>query len=270
MTPNQDRSGDGLKMDKRENGHIDDGALLALLDGELEGEALREAEEHAADCASCADRRDQLRFAARRVTAALEASDVDSPFTEMPEALREAARQAPTPIASARSARVARMSRRSIATAAGLTLVLAAGAYAIPGSPVRAWVDEGVTALAELVGGGEEAPTAPVPSAVSVAPFEGRILVSVNDPAEALQVTISLTDATRAAATALNASFTAEEGRLDVADAAGELFIMLPRDAESGSVVVGGIEVARLEAGTLVRTEAAADAPAEILIDTDG
>ena len=138
-------------MSHHRDPHVDDGALLALLDGELSAEERRRVENHATGCAVCAARRDELRFAVRRVTSALEVMDVPAAWVEMPEALREAARSAPVPLASARAARsgwrigwrIGWMGRRSVAVAAGLTLLLAAGAYAVPGSPVRGWVDGG-------------------------------------------------------------------------------------------------------------------------------
>ena len=254
-------------MNTRENTHIDDGALLALLDGELNAEERRHVEAHAGRCSECSERRDQLRFASRRVTATLEAGDAPSPWAEMPEALRQAYRDAPRQITSARSSRAGWMGRRSVATAAGLTLLLAAGAYAIPGSPVRGWVDDGIESIAALIGGGDAEPG---PSAVSVEPAGGSIRVSVLGAAAGLRVTISLTDAPSAAASARQASFRVESGLIEITDVSGDLRVSLPRGALSGSVEVDGVEVARLDGGELRQTAAAEASPAEIVVQTGG
>lgn len=263
-------------MNIRENTHLDDGALLALLDGELDAEAQRHAEAHAGSCAECAERRDELVGAGRRLSAMLEAGDAPSPWAEMPEALRRAHRDAPRSITSARSSRRARSSRagwvgrRSIATAAGLTLMLAAGAYAFPGSPVRGWVDDGIESITTLLGAGDSEPAESRPSVVSVEPDGGSVRVSVIGASAGLRVTITLTDASSAAVSARQASFRVESGLIEITGASGDLIISLPRGAVAGSVEVNGVEVARLEGGELLRTVTAEPGPAEIVVQTGG
>ncbi len=257
-------------MDTREDRHTDDGALLALLDGELDAEERRRVEAHTKRCSECAGRSEELRFAARRLTATLEADDVPSPWVEMPAALRQAYQDAPTPIASARSARAGWVGRHSVATAAGLTLLLAAGAYAFPGSPVRQWVGDGIGSIAALITDDDDAPAEPGLSGVSVEPAGGTVRVSVLDATPGLRVTISLSDDSSAAATASGASFRVESGLIEVSEASDELNISLPRAVTSGSVEVDGIEVARLDGGELRRTEAAETSSAEIVVQSGG
>ncbi|WP_420462612.1 anti-sigma factor family protein [Candidatus Palauibacter sp.] len=264
-------------MSHHKNPHVDDGALLALLDGELSVEERRRVENHAMGCAVCAARRDELRFAVRRVTSALEVMDVPAAWVEMPEALREAARSAPVPLASARAAREARsgwrigwMGRRSVAVAAGLTLLLAAGAYAVPGSPVRGWVDDGIETLAAWIAGGPEEPGQAGPSQVSVEPDDGSVRVAVAGGREGLRLTIRLTDGEQASVRARDANFHVEPGVIEVSGAADEILVTLPRGAASGSVMIDDSEVVRLEGGELRRTASADASPVQILLGTDG
>ena len=261
-------------MLRNRDSHVDDGTLLALLDGELPAEARERVERHAAGCAMCGARRDELRFAARRVTAALEVIDVPAGRIEMPAALREAARSAPVSIADTRAARlgarVGWMGRRSVAVAAGLTFLLAAGAYAVPGSPVRSWVDDRIDAIASWFGGDTQDPEQAGPSRVSVEPDDGSLRVTIVSGGEAVRLTVRLTDEAEASVAVADADFHVEPGAIDVADAAGEIVVTLPRGAASGSVMIDETEVVRLEDGELRRTASADAGLAQIFLGTDG
>ena len=258
-------------MSTREQPHVGDGALLALLDGELTTEERRLVEKRVAACPESAARRDSLRFAARRVTAALDLLAVPEPPKEMPEALREAARRAPVSVAGARAQRWTRLSRRSVAVAAGITLLVAAGAYAVPGSPVRGWVDDGIGVIATWIGAGSPRVAGDAgPSRVSVDPREGAVRVMVLGGREGTRLTVELSDEETATVAARDARFHVEPGTIEVAGAADEIVVTLPRNALIGSVVIDETEVVRLEGGALRRTDSAAASPVEILLGTDG
>ena len=254
--------------------HVDDGTLLAHLDGELPAEARERVGRHVADCAMCGARRDELRFAVRRVTSALEVIDGPPARTEMPAALREAARSAPVSIGSARQARlgarVGWMGRRSVAVAAGLTFLLAAGAYAVPGSPVRGWVDDRIDAIASWFTDETQEPEQAGPSRVSVEPDDGVLRITIVSGGEAVRLTVRLTDEAEASVAAADADFHVEPGTIDIADASGEIVVTLPRGAASGSVMIDEAEVVRLEDGELRRTASADAGLAQIFLDTDG
>ncbi len=248
-----------------------DEELLAYLDGELNAGERREVEVDLAASPEDASRLDELRFQTRRVTAALETLDVPAPWAEMPAALREAARATPRPIATAPSARrVARFGGRSAITAAGLILVLAAGAYAVPGSPVRGLVDRSVDAIGALLGDETEGPADPGPSRVAVDPVDGAVRVSITGPADGLRVTVATTTAARANVSARVADYRVQSGRIDVTGAEGDVRVELPRDATRAVVEVDGRIVARLVDGELRLTAEAAAGPAEILLDPSG
>lgn len=248
-----------------------DEELLAYLDGELGADERRTMRAHLLESPGDARRLEELRFASRRVTAALESLDIGPPWPEMPAALREAARRAPRSIASAPGARrAARFGGRSAVAAAALILVLAAGAYAVPGSPLRDLVSRSVEAIGSLVGGEPQGPADPGPSEVAVDPVDGRIRVAITGPARDLRVTVATTTGERANVSARVASFRVEAGRIDVTDARGDVRVELPRDATRAVVEVDGVEVARLVDGVLRLTPEAGTGTAEILLDPAG
>jgi len=248
-----------------------DEELLAYLDGELSADERRSMRAHLDASPEDARRLDELRFASRRVTAALETLDVPAPWPEMPATLREAARNAPRPLTSAPSARrAARFGGRSVVAAAALILVLAAGAYAVPGSPLRDFVSRSVSAIGSLIGGAPEGPADPGPSEVAVDPIDGRVLVAISGPSRDLRVTVAVTMDERANVSARVASFRVEAGRIDVTDARGDVRVELPRSATGAVVEVDGVEVARLVDGVLRLTPEAGTGTAEILIEPAG
>lgn len=255
-------------METQAHRHAEDGELLARLDGELDAAETAALEAHLASCAACAERETELRFAARRVSSALSELDVESPLAEMPAALRRKAEAAPIPIERAR--RGARTGRRSLATAAGLTLLVAAGAYAIPGSPVRGWVNDSIDAVAGLFGSDVAPEPEASPSTVSVEPADGAIVVSVQNPAEGLRIVVGVTSEPEASASSPDGAFRVETGRVEVSGASGELRILLPAGAASARVVVGDLEVAEIRDGEVVLTADAGRSPAEILLAADG
>ncbi|MCY3700347.1 MAG: hypothetical protein OXH46_12085 [Gemmatimonadetes bacterium] len=257
-------------MSTREQPQVDDGALLALLDGELTTAERKSVEERVAACPDSRARLDEMRFAVRRVTAALDLLSVPESRREMPAALREAARRAPASIAGARARRWARLSRRSVAVAAGVTLLVAAGAYAVPGSPVRGWVDGGIDVVAAWIAGDPQVAGDAGPSRVSVDPRDGAVRIMVVGGHEGTRLTIELSDEETATVEARDASFHVEPGVIEVAGAADEIRVTLPRNAAAGSVVIDESEVVRLEDGELRRTDSAAASRVEIFLDTDG
>ncbi|MDH3732511.1 MAG: hypothetical protein OEU54_03215 [Gemmatimonadota bacterium] len=254
-----------MNMHAADGIHVDDGALLALIDGESAPGA--EPRTHVDSCDDCARRMEELRFASRRLAGALESVDTPSPLTEMPDELRDAAAAAVTPIHSAWRRRL--RGGRSVAAAAGLILVLAAGAYAVPGSPLRSIVSRSVDALGSLFGGDTVGPIDPGPSAVGVDPVDGAVTVSIEGATDDLRVTIRLVDTSRASVSARGASFVGQPGRLRVTDAAGDMTVELPTAAE-GTVEVNGAPVARSTGGAITRLPGADLVPAVIVVETAG
>lgn len=257
-------------MQEMNETHLEDAVLLSLIDDESVGDegAVRA---HLDSCDECAARLDTLRFAGRRVTAALAELDVPAPWSEMPERLRRASREAVTPIESTREdvrfgSRRRRLERwRPAVAAAGLIFVLAVGAAALPGSPVRDLVNRSI----EAIFGGDAGPADAGPSQVAVDPVDGAVRVSILGATRDLRVVIRPGSSGRASVSARDAQFTAESGEIRVTDARGDLTIELPAGADA-VVRVDGTEVARWRGGRIERLPGADTVEAAIVLEAAG
>ena len=152
--------------------HLDEEQIQRLLHGEQPPQTERSAREHMAGCADCRRRLAEAEREEREVHALLRA--VDNP---PPRIGAEAV--------AARAAAASERARDSVWLRRAAGIILAAGiagaAYAVPGSPVRAWVD----AIAQKIGGGGSEPSA-------VAPAPGTSTVGVSGiavlPGKRLQI----------------------------------------------------------------------------------
>ena len=233
--------------------HPGEGALQALIDGELAPGPRAEAEAHLRSCGECAELVAQLRMEGARASALLGLTDVAAPV--LPAQLAFQRR---------RRGRLAGF-RQALPRAAALVVALAgvAAAAVVPGSPVREWV-EGI-GIAERPEAPEAVapPPAPVtpapalaPKAVSLAPAEGRIRVLVTGASPELRIRVRMADAPRAevlaTGAAASARFRTAPGRIEVVGAGpGEVVVHLPSSAGAASVEVGGRVVAAVEDGVL-------------------
>lgn len=225
-------------------GHVEEGVLQALADGELDAAAAERVERHLIDCAACRDELDSLHQASLALSGALR--ELDRPAT------------ATTPFRPAVARRSAAWSGwDALPRAAVLVLGLAAAASAtIPGSPVRDWMESLIPrepdAVASRAGDApiESAGAAPQPAelseaGVSVAAENGAIRVAVTEAGAGLLVTAVLTDGERggvyATGPAAGARFTTGPGRIGVAGAeSGGLRVEIPRGAATASLSVNG------------------------------
>lgn len=236
-------------------GHVSDQRLLAYLDGELEPTGRREVLRHVRACGRCSEELELLRSAGRRLSAALERLDTAPPWEGLPDRVRqalEARRRGTIPFPVERrvgSSASHPPSRRALATAAAILLLVAGGAAAaIPGSPVRVWVEHSVDAVTGLFAGtpavdaAADSPVVPLARpGVAVEPLNGRVHVAILEPAEGVEVRVRVTDATVAAVSVREAGFRTGRGRIEVlAPAAGELLVEIPRSARSARVEVDG------------------------------
>jgi len=219
--------------------HAGEGQLLAYLDGELSAAERAAVSDHLAACAACAEELGVLEEAGSRLTASLRLLDSVAP--------------APTPLeavyARARAERVAAV-RRTLLRAAGIVLFLAAGGVAaLPGSPVREWVELVWERRAELFGGArQERPPAIVaePIGIDAAPVDGRIHIALVDLPEGTEVRIRLVDSPVAWVEAPAGGdppvrFLRGPGRVEVSGGgAGVVRVDLPRGATEARVEVDG------------------------------
>lgn len=225
---------------------LDDGTLLALLDGELEArEAARVRAALEAE-PELAARLAALEADAALVSESLLLLDAPPPAARSAEVLPF---RRPDP---ARSAPARRRPHVGWARAASITLLIAAGAAAgLPGSPVRGWLRLGWDRLA---GGPEPAsvPTAAAPEAaapaldapagIRIEPDLGRLRLVLRDVAGGTPVEVAFVASGSAGAFVTGeARFQAGEGRIDVTAPTGPVRLEVPATATELVLVVDGV-----------------------------
>ena len=235
--------------------HLGEGTLQALLDGELGPGPQAEADAHLARCGECAGLLVELRGMNSRASALLGLVDAMPPVLAAQAAFARR-RRGTGALAHA---------RRALPRAAVLVLAVAgAAAAAVPGSPVREWVERAVVQpreeepAAPAPAPAVRAPVAvePAPKAVSILPEEGRVRVAVTGSSAELRVRARLSDAPHAQVTATGAAVSARfrtgPGSIEVVGAGpGELVVELPAGARAAFVEVNGRVLAAKEGEAL-------------------
>lgn len=209
--------------------HMDDGVLIAFVDNELAPPDRAETAEHVLGCPACRERLDELKAASATLTGALTAlhtsPDLDTAWSRVEERLGGPGRA---------------WTARSLVRAAGLILVVAAGASAaVPGSPVRAWIRTAVTAAPPTAA---PAGTLDTTSGVSIAPVDGRIEIVVVEPGAGTRLRVRAVDAEQATVEvpdpATPPEFRTSPGRIEVQGVSGLVQIDVPRSAQDVRVLV--------------------------------
>jgi len=246
---------------------LGEGTLQALLDGGLPPGERPAAEAHLAACGECAAAARELRALNERAAALLAQGDVPAPVAQAQMSLRARRARRSTHWGDARQA---------LLRAAVLVLALAGvAAAAVPGSPVRAWIEQAVLPAKKetlpLAGRAPAPPAQPqaapsAPTGVSIRPDAGAVRVVLTGASPRLRVTARLVDGDRASVLArggarAGARFRTAPGRIEVVDAgAGEIEVEIPRAARSATVEVNGrVRVAK--DGDSLRVPAPAGAP---------
>ena len=230
--------------------HLDEGQLLAVRDeaGAPEQGALR----HLDSCAACRDALDASRVQASAVAGALGALDADPWDTEGARAkvrLRVSNHAAAAAGARSLPERRPRRAVWSLSRAAGLLLLTAAGASALPGSPVRSWIERWVAPRAEEAVTPASAP-APEPAAAAVEAEEagvrlplsgGPLSVVLRGVSPESEIRVRWILANEAAVFApVGSRFTSGEGRLEALVVPGAVRVELSRGAVPVSLEVNG------------------------------
>lgn len=269
--------------DEESRDHLEDGRLMALLDGELSGPTTHRLEEHLEACASCRRRRDELARASDLLRRELEGRDAKIPPGD-PLAVRRVAhyrtaergRADPAPgdgdgrgRSGAREHGGGRLARSTFWKAA--VLVLGAGAVAsaaVPGSPVEGWIGDAVRALASGFSG-EPAPAAspagdtaapPVASQGVSVPVSDRAVVRITDPAPGLRVHVRPVEDSLLSVLARGARYRAGDGTIEVLGADGpDLRIELPTGPGTARIVAGQVLLLERVDGRLRVRAASAD-----------
>lgn len=239
--------------------HLDDGTLQAFLDDELPAPERAAAAEHMLACEECRSRHDGLKRATALFSRAVAALDVrppaGGPRVDLPAGRRAVG---------------------SFVKAAGLVLLLAAAASAaVPGSPIRAWIESAVEPEPQPEASRQPEPPAPepaaapaVPVAVSIAPAAGRVDV-VLEELDGSSIRVTETDGERvavsAAGTERDPAFSMGPGRIEVRGAVGgEVTIEIPRSLAEARVLVDGELYAEKSGGRLRTPGAPAGPDAEV------
>lgn len=226
--------------------HLDEARLLAIRDGSSGDDA--EGEQHLAGCAPCREALQGLRDRSASIAHALSSLDVVHDVADA----RARVRQRVTEGAAAAGAIPLKRSRRfwgsGFSRAAGILLVTATAASALPGSPVRTWVSE-------LIGSSEEAAVSGAPSAlapgevaaggetagVRLALVSGPLRVSLFDVAPGSELRVQWVSGAEAAVFApVGSRFTSAEGRIEAAVMPGAVRVELPRGLVPVSLEVNG------------------------------
>ncbi len=230
--------------------HLDEERLQRLLHGELVPRAASTARAHVADCVECRT----------RVAAAEQQEDeVRALLRHLDHPVRHVDARA-----VAQKARLRAPRRERWAAGVVLALGLGGAAYALPGSPLPAWIE----AVVHWVGGGTEpAPATPVPSpepgpvpeptlaGIAVVPA-GDLLISFGMAHGQARVTLIDGDEVVVRAPAGAATFTSHVDRLviDNVDPKATIDIAIPRAAPRVEIRVDHRRVL-LKEGPRVTTE---------------
>jgi len=228
--------------------HLDEETIQRLVDDELTPERALAARQHLAACEPCRHRANEAKAERLAAEGWLRIVDVPAPPVDMGSILRAAPR---------------RPSHRMRWAAGFLVALGAAGAaYALPGSPVRAWVDDAV----HWVSGRREAetsvppsrgpePSMPTVAGISVAPGRHLVVVFVRRQ-EGASVRVSLNDGAdvRVTGPSGSASFVSEAERLVIDNRPMPVAfdVRIPRAAPRVEIQVAGERILLKEGAVLV------------------
>lgn len=226
--------------------HLDDGMLQAFLDDELRPGERVDAAEHLLGCRRCQIAKDELVRAHSVFSEAVSLLDVE-----------------PAGSPPAVAGRRLRLGGAAFVKAASLVLLLSAAASAaVPGSPVREWIErtvrsepaaeEASTLEVETVDPGPAGPSAP--AGVSL-PARGGVDVVLSG-LRGSTIRLVETDGRNVAVSTLDAetdpAFRTSAGRIEVRDGVGgEVTVEMPRSLRTGRLVVDGELYAECESGAL-------------------
>lgn len=234
--------------------HLDDDLLQRLIDGELATREALDVRGHLDGCGAC---RARVRDAEQDVKGlhALLAS-LDQPSTPVPLERVIAAARAP-------GARAAPIGGSRLRWAAGVAIGLgvAGAAYALPGSPLPAWLDARLRSGPPSAAS-EEAVTPGMASGISMAPGAGVVveLLAAGSPPE---VVVVLSDARELTVRARGgpAAFRSDPGRLRAVARGPEVAfdVEIPRDAPAVELIRDGTTIF-VKRGDAIRTTATPDA----------
>ena len=234
--------------------HPSEARLVAYVDGELGPDERAAVSDHLSGCDACARSLSELRRASSLFSDAAAALEPPPSEATAVETRRRAAHVAPSesqgtddgadvPDDTDGESRF-RWSRWSTATRIAASIVVLLGAAAaLPGSPVRSWIDRSVQQVQALFGEDEATPAtvepeAPRPerpevrdrSGVAVSASSGSIVVTLRDVPRTTSVRVRLVDGEQAGVWNAGGEYRTAPGRIEVtAPASDSLLVEIPR-----------------------------------------
>jgi len=238
--------------------HMDEGRLQAHLDGELSPGDQEVVRDHLRACPQCRESLRELEVLADRTARAI--ARLDPPTPDVDVALWDVRRR--------RARRRSGGRRRGLTAAAAVILLVAAGAAAaVPGSPLRSWID------ARLTPADPPVPTVAAPDetvevaddsalGVTVDLRDGSVRVSFRGVREGMILELEPTREDRVGVFGpAESQFRTASGRVDV-DVRGPgqvLRVQIPEGAHVAEVWAEDVMVARIEEGRVALPGRAAE-----------
>jgi anti-sigma factor RsiW len=242
--------------------HVEDGTILAHLDGELDGGTSSRVAAHLSECAGCRRRWEELSTASAVLASGLDALDV-APPDRSAEEVRQFGRSRTRERSDDRvedgpvGRRPFGFPHAALLKAAVLVLGVATAASAVvPGSPVRAWIADAVRAVAGTVvddrGSGAAVPDAEVPDPTTAPqesglqgvtiPVTDSAVVRVPESSSELRLRIRSIRGGLLSVTGRGARYRAGSGTIEVTAVGddGELHLGVPESVPAVRVTGGG------------------------------
>lgn len=211
--------------------HLDVEQIQRMLHGELDGPAREAVARHLAECGDCARQLEEADREEKAIFDLLRVVDHEAPRTTAQTLARQARRDA------------APWGRKAAGIALAL-LVTGAVAAALPGSPVRAWLERAGTWFDGSRGAPLPGPEPGQPeTGIAVAPG-ARFVVRFTSEQMKGVVTVSLTGGTEIVARAVGgkATFTMTESSLaiDNRGSTADFLVEIPKDAPDVEIQIAG------------------------------
>lgn len=243
-------------MDHHFDNHPDEARLVAYMDGELGRDERAELSRHLMECGECGRALGDLRRSSEAFSdavAALRPPPTRATADDLRRGAAEAEGGRPPDVASPRSG------WSTAARVAASLVVLLGAAAALPGSPVRSWIDRSVQQVQAILGGGGEAPEpgeieaprsperagATDRSGVAVSASDGSIHITLTEVPADTEIRVRLVAGPRAGVWNAGGRYDTGPGRIEVtAPASGALLVEIPRLVERVRLEVNGRLVA--------------------------
>lgn len=258
-------------MNHDTDSHPSEARLVAYLDGELDRDERAVVSRHLPGCAVCSRTMAELRRTAAAFSEAVDSLQPPPSEATAGQARRRAAGRHAGPAetgAAAASTEDGGDSPFGMSTAtriAASLVVLLGAAAALPGSPVRSWIDASVQQVQAIFGGEEKPPAAeeieePGPdrpdvedrSGVAVSASGGSISITLSDVPRSTSIQVRLVHGPEAGVWNAGGAYRTAPGRIEVtAPASDALLVEMPRPVSRVRLEVNGRLVAVKRDGVL-------------------